>query len=63
MYVLGLGGSNHGFSACLLKDGHLESMIADERITRKKYGVGLGMRLAQGFSRNYCLDRDLSGGG
>lgn len=58
MYVLGLGGSNHGFSACLLKDGHLESMIADERITRKKYGVGLGMRLAQGFSRNYCLDME-----
>lgn len=58
MYVLGLGGSNHGFSACLLKDGQLVGMVDDERITRKKYGVGLGIRLAQGFSRNYCLDME-----
>lgn len=54
--MLGLGGSNHGFSACLLKDGKVTSMISDERITRKKYGIGLGISLGQGFSRNYCLD-------
>lgn len=56
MYILGLGGSNHDFSACLIKDGEIICMVDDERITRKKYGVGLGMELAKGFSRNYCLD-------
>lgn len=58
MYVLGLGGSNHGFSACLLKDGKIVNMISDERITRKKYGLGLGLSLGQGFSRNYCMDME-----
>lgn len=56
MYILGLGGSNHDYSACLVKDGEVICMIDDERITRKKYGMGLGMELAKGFSRKYCLD-------
>lgn len=58
MYILGLGGSNHGFSACLLKNDEIVSMISDERITRRKNGVGLGIRLSQGFSRNYCLEQE-----
>ncbi|MBD5534768.1 MAG: hypothetical protein HDQ99_03730 [Lachnospiraceae bacterium] len=58
MYTLGLGGSNHGFSACLMKDGKIVSMTSDERITRKKYGVGLGVKLAQGYSRKYCLSQE-----
>jgi len=58
MYTLGLGGSNHGFSACLMKDDKIVSMIDDERITRKKYGVGLGISLGKGFSRNYCLNNE-----
>ncbi|MCP4152886.1 MAG: hypothetical protein GY757_34455 [bacterium] len=56
MYILGLGGSNHDFSACLLKDGQVHCMIEDERITRKKYAVGLGIELAKGFSTKYCLE-------
>lgn len=56
MYILGLGGSNHDFSACVVKDGKIECMIEDERITRKKHGAGLGLELAKGFSRKYCCD-------
>lgn len=56
MYILGIGGSNHDYSACLVKDGEIVCMIDDERITRKKYGIGLGVELAKGFSRKYCLD-------
>lgn len=56
MYILGLGGSNHDYSSCLIKDGRIIYMIDDERITRKKYGTGLGVELSKGFSRNYCLE-------
>ena len=57
MRVLGLGGSNHDFSACIVQDGEVLNMIEDERITRKKYGMGLGISLAKGFSRKYCLQQ------
>lgn len=56
MYILGLGGSNHDFSACIVKQGNVEIMIEDERITRKKNGTGLGVALSQGYSRKYCLN-------
>lgn len=56
MYILGLGGSLHDFSACLLKDSQILSMIEDERITRDKHGINLGVRLAKGYSRKYCLE-------
>lgn len=56
MYILGLGGSLHDFSACLLKDGEILTTIEDERITRKKHGINLGVNLSRGYSRNYCLD-------
>lgn len=56
MIVLGLGGSNHDFSSCIVKDGIILSMIEDERITRKKYGIGLGIELGKGYSRKYCLN-------
>ncbi len=56
MYVLGLGGSNHDFSSCLVKDGEIQCMIEDERLTRVKNCKGLGLDLAKGYSRKYCLD-------
>lgn len=56
MYILGLGGSNHDYSACLLKDGEIQVMIEDERIVRKKNAEGLGLQAARGFSWHYCLD-------
>lgn len=39
MYVLGLGGSLHDFSACLMKDSELVVAIEEERITRVKHAV------------------------
>lgn len=56
MFILGLGGSNHDFSACLLKDSQILAMIEDERITRNKHGIDLGVKLAKGYSRKYCLN-------
>lgn len=56
MYILGLGGSNHDFSSCLLKDGEILSIIEEERITRKKHGIGLGVSLAKGLSVKYCCE-------
>lgn len=54
MKILGLGGSNHDFSACVVDNEVVIGMIEEERITRKKHGVGLNISLAQGFSRKYC---------
>lgn len=56
MYILGIGGSNHDFSSCLMEDNIIRMMIEDERITRDKHGLGLGVSLSQGFSRKYCLN-------
>jgi len=56
MNVLGLGGSNHDFSSCIVKDGKVIWMVEDERITRKKHGIGLGIELAKGLSWKSCLD-------
>ncbi len=55
MFVLGLGGSNHDFSACIAKNEKILYMIEDERITRKKHAKDLGVSLSQGFSKKYCL--------
>lgn len=55
MYILGIGGSVHDFSACITKNAELLYMIEDERITRNKHGKELGASLSQGFSRKYCL--------
>lgn len=42
MYVLGLGGSGHDFSACLCDDTSILGYIEDERITRIKHSFILG---------------------
>ena len=63
MNILGLGGSNHDFSACVMGNDKILYMIEDERITRKKHARDLGVSLSQGFSRKYCLnesDLDIS---
>ena len=57
MYILGLGGSNHDFSACITNNENILCMIEDERITRKKNSKELGISLSQGFSRKYCLEK------
>ena len=50
MFILGIGGSNHDFSSCIVKEGQVVSMIEEERISRKKHGVGMGVELAAGHS-------------
>lgn len=42
MYILGLGGSGHDFSACLCNDTGILGYIEDERITRIKHSFILG---------------------
>lgn len=39
MYILGLGGSLHDFSACLMRDDEILVAIEEERITRQKHAV------------------------
>ncbi len=39
MYIIGLGGSLHDFSACLMKDGKIVVAIEEERITRQKHAI------------------------
>ncbi len=39
MYILGLGGSLHDFSACLMQDDEILVAIEEERITRQKHAV------------------------
>lgn len=51
--ILGLGGSDHDVHACLICDDNIVVMIEEERISRRKYG--LGGNLLEGHSRNYCL--------
>lgn len=39
MYIMGLGGSLHDFSACLMKDTEIVVAIEEERLTRIKHSV------------------------
>lgn len=39
MYIIGLGGSLHDFSACLIKNGEIVVAIEEERITRVKHAI------------------------
>ncbi|MFI6823491.1 carbamoyltransferase [Micromonospora sp. NPDC050187] len=55
MRVLGLGGSHHDFSACLVEDGQVVSAVEEERLTRVKIGFGLGPRLQRCLAADYVL--------
>ncbi len=56
MLVLGLGGSNHDFSACLVRDGEVRVAIEEERLARVKYSVGVNALFHEGW--RYCLDTE-----
>lgn len=56
MYILGIGGSDHDFACALCKDGEIIVAIEEERISRKKHGIGLVETLELGKSVKYCLD-------
>lgn len=56
MKVLGLGGSNHDFAACLVIDGQVKAAIEEERITRIKHSLGLGLKAVRCRSADYVLE-------
>jgi carbamoyltransferase len=53
--ILGLGGSHHDFSACLIDDGRVVSAVEEERLTRVKLAFGLGPRLQRCLAADYVL--------
>ena len=53
--VLGIGGSDHDVHACLIRDGKIQIAIEEERLSRKKYGIG--GNLMEGLAKQYVLDR------
>lgn len=54
MLTLGFGGSNHDFSACLVKDGEIQVAVEEERLSRRKYSVGVNSLFNQAW--RYCLE-------
>lgn len=53
MKILGIGGSDHSFSACMVNDRGIVIAVEEERITREKHS--LGKNSLYGHSREYCL--------
>lgn len=56
MGILGIGGSTHDFSACLVRDGKIIIAIEDERITRRKHSLDLGLAAMRCKAVDYCYD-------
>ena len=52
--ILGLGGSDHDVNACLVRGDRIVANIEEERLTRRKYGLGGNLLEAQ--ARRYCLE-------
>ena len=54
--VLGIGGSNHDFSAAIVEDGELVVAIEDERVQRIRHGRHDWASRPASASVQYCLD-------
>lgn len=56
--IIGVGGSIHDYSSCLLQDGELKWCIEDERLVRKKHAFyeGASFELLRYNAANRCLD-------
>ena len=54
MNIIGIGGSNHDYSCCLLKNGRIICAIEEERVSREKHAIGMKSQLLTGV--DYCLD-------
>ena len=52
--ILALGGSDHDVHACIFDRNKIVANIEEERLNRKKYG--LGGNLLEGRAWRYCLD-------
>lgn len=55
-WVLGLGGSNHDFSAALLENGSPHTLIEDERLSGHRYGNRHWASSPCKASADYCLE-------
>lgn len=57
MNILGLGGSGHSFSACLIKNGEIEYAIEEERLNRVNYSLlpDESIHIARSRASSYCL--------
>lgn len=55
--IIGIGGSIHDFSSCLLQDGVLKNYIEDERIVRKKHAFypGVSYDLIKKNASDICM--------
>lgn len=58
MKVLGLGGSLHDFSACLVDNSEIKVAVEEERLVRVKYAYKLGERVSRCKAAKYCLDSE-----
>jgi carbamoyltransferase len=57
--ILGLGGSGHNFSACIVEDGNVVYAVEEERLNRVKYALFARdeskVKLARNYAAKYCL--------
>lgn len=57
MNIIGVGGSSHDFSVCLMVDGKITYAIEDERITRIKHSLDMDeASIRQCSALTYCLE-------
>jgi carbamoyltransferase len=52
--ILAVGGSDHDVNACLAANGRIVVAVEEERLNRRKYG--LGGNLLDGLGWRYCLE-------
>jgi carbamoyltransferase len=57
-FTLGLGGSDHEFSAALMRDWNILVAIEHERLSRRKHGYSLWYEDPVRQSIEYCLDAE-----
>src|ERR1700676_128234 len=55
---LGLGGSDHEFSAALMRDSDIRVAIEQERLTRRKHGASFWYENPFKLSIDYCLSAE-----
>ncbi|MFZ5351517.1 MAG: carbamoyltransferase [Bacillota bacterium] len=54
MRIIGIGGSDHDLSCCLLEDGEVLIAIEEERLSKEKHGNGVRSCILK--SVDYCLE-------
>lgn len=56
MKILGIGGTTHDYSYCVMNDENILIAIEEERISREKHSQGLRSKLHRGIQ--YCLQNN-----